>query len=151
MKDYISGISGLLLSLYVFLESRTFADASEGAANNPALFPVALAILLAIFSSILIIQALIRKEKLKFSINKETILRIGLFFISLTIYVFVLRYVGFLLSTIIFSIFMINYLKGNKKISRESIIYGVIFSIIVFLIFNYILKVPLPKGFLGIF
>ena len=150
MKDYISGISGLLLSLYVFLESRTFADASEGAANNPALFPVALAILLAIFSSILIIQALLRKEKIKFSINKETLFKIGLFFISLTIYVFVLRYIGFLLSTIIFSIFMINYLKGNKKISLESLIYGVIFSIIVFIVFNYILKVPLPKGFLVI-
>lgn len=150
MKDYISGISGLLLSLYVFLESRTFADASEGAANNPALFPVALAILLAIFSSILIIQALLRKEKIKFSINKETLFKIGLFFTSLTIYVFVLRYIGFLLSTIIFSIFMINYLKGNKKISLESLIYGVIFSIIVFIVFNYILKVPLPKGFLVI-
>lgn len=150
MKDYISGISGLLLSLYVLLESKTFADASEGAANNPALFPVALAILLAIFSSILIIQALLRKEKIKFGINKEVALRIGVFFVSLTIYVFILKVLGFLLSTIIFSIFMINYLKGNKKISKESLIYGVIFSVIVFLVFYFILKVPLPKSFLRI-
>ena len=150
MKDYISGISGLLLSLYVFLESKTFADASEGAANNPALFPIALAILLTIFSFIIIIQALLRREKLVFSFNKETIFKIGLFFISLSIYVIALRFIGFLLSTIIFSIFMINYLKGNKGISKESLIYGVLFSIIVFLIFNYVLKVPLPKGLLGI-
>lgn len=146
MKDYISGISGLLISLYVYLGAKGFADTSEGLAGNPAMYPQILAILLAILSLIILLQALKEKKKVVFSLNKNILIRVGIFFIALVIYTSLFKYVGFIIPTMIFTIFMIIYLGGTRK---QSIGFGIPFAIIVYLAFSMLLKVPLPKGFIG--
>lgn len=146
MKDYISGIAGLLISLYVFLEALSFSTMEDGLAGNPAMYPIALAFILALLSLALLLMAMKRREKIAFSMNKELCIKIGIFMIAMVLYALLIGVVGFCLTTLAFTVFMINYLGGSKK---QSIIYGVPFTIIVYLSFSMLLKVPLPKGFIG--
>ena len=146
MKDYISGIAGLLISLYVFLEALSFSTMEDGLAGNPAMYPIALAFILALLSLALLLMAMKRREKIAFSMNKELCIKIGIFMIAMVLYALLIGVVGFCLTTLAFTVFMINYLGGSKK---QSIIYGVPFTIIVYLSFSILLKVPLPKGFIG--
>ena len=146
MKDYISGIAGLLVSLYVFLEAMSFSTMEDGLAGNPAMYPIALAFLLALLSLALLIMAMHRREKVAFSFNRALCTNVGIFMVAMVLYALLIGVLGFVLTTLAFTIFMINYLGGSRK---QSIIYGVPFTIIVYLSFSLLLKVPLPKGFIG--
>ncbi len=146
MKDYISGIAGLLVSLYVLLEAMSFSYTEDGLAGNPAMYPIALAFLLAMLSLALLLMAMKRKEKVSFSINRELCIKVGIFMAAMVLYALLIGIVGFCLTTLAFTVFMINYLGGSRK---QSIIYGVPFTIVVYLSFSMLLKVPLPKGFVG--
>ena len=66
-------------------------------------------------------------------------------FVLLTsgIYVGILKLVGYVVSTIIYILAVLFGLKVNKKLS---IVISVGFSLVIYVLFKIILKVPLPKG-----
>jgi len=83
----------------------------------------------------------------KISLSTET--KKNIFFIAfLFIYLFSIKFLGFLISTVLFLIITMYFLGiRNKKIL---FLFPIIFIIIIFLFFNLWLMVPLPVGIFGI-
>lgn len=145
MKNYIVGISGLSLSLYVYFASKSFERVGSGLANNPAYYPRILAIVLAFLSLILFIDSLKKRAKVSFHVDTELMRNLSLFLAALLIYILLLKPVGFVLTTIAFIICMTWFLGGTRK---QAVIASIPMSLIVYIVFSFILKVPLPKGIL---
>lgn len=146
MKDYIVGISGLVLSLYVYLESKSFEQIGEGLSENPAYYPRILSLLLAVMSLGLLIGTFRKRSKIQVRFNWELLRNLGKFMGVLVIYIIILKPVGFIIGTAAFVFGMIWLLGGTKK---QAVIYALPISLFVYLLFSFVLKVPLPKGILN--
>lgn len=146
MKDYIIGFSGLALSVYVYVVSDAFKRVGEGLSENPAYYPRILALLLALFSCGILIGAIRRRQAIVVKVNRELFGNIGKFLGILIFYILILKSVGFILSTVLFSFAMIWLLGSTRK---QAAIYALPISLVVYFVFSYLLKVPLPKGILS--
>ena len=63
------------------------------------------------------------------------------------IYLLIIEHVGFIISTIMLSLAWIFYVNKNKPV--RNIIFSVVFPVVVYLLFEKVLTIYLPKGFLG--
>jgi len=145
MKDYIVGISGLGLSLYVFVASKAFQKIGLGISEDPAYYPRILAALMAMMSIGLLIGALKKRGKLQIRINKELLVNLSKFLVVLIAYILIMNPLGFIISTAMFSFSMI-WLFGGKK--KQAVISALPISLLIYFLFSYLLRVPLPKGIL---
>ena len=146
MKDYVIGISGLALSIYVYVVSDAFKRVGQGLSENPAYYPRILALLLALMSCGILIGAIRKRQVVTVKVNRELLINIGKFLGILILYIVILKSVGFILSTTLFSFSMIWFLGSTRK---QAAIYALPISLVVYFVFAYLLKVPLPKGFLS--
>jgi len=146
MKDYVIGISGLVLSIYAYVVSDAFKRVGQGLSENPAYYPRILALLLALMSCGILIGALRKRQVVTMKVNRELLVNIGKFLGILILYIVILKSVGFILSTTVFSFSMIWFLGSTRK---QAAIYALPISLVVYFVFSYLLKVPLPKGFLS--
>lgn len=146
MKNYIVSVLGFGLSLYVYFASKVFERAGDGLAGDPAYYPRVLAYLLAFMSIVLLIDTLRKKVAIKINVNRELLINICKFMGLVIIYALILKPVGFLFSTAAFTAIMILLLGGSKK---QVGIYPLPISIITYVLFSFILRVPLPKGLLS--
>ena len=105
---------------------------------GPAFFPRVVCILLFVVALILLIFSI--KNKYKNQNFKYSIITI-IFFI---IYVFLIEKLGYLTSTIIFMISIIFLLKSKSFLIN--IIFSVVFSSIIYLLFSKGFNVSLPNG-----
>ena len=83
--------------------------------------------------------------KVSVTVNRELLQNLGVFLGILVIYILLLKPVGFVLGTAGFTFFMIWFLGGTKK---QAAIYALPISLVVYILFSFVLKVPLPKGIL---
>jgi len=146
MKDYVIGISGLVLSIYAYVVSDAFKRVGQGLSENPAYYPRILALLLALMSCGILIGAIRKRQVVTVKVNRELLINIGKFLGILILYIVILKSVGFILSTTLFSFSMIWFLGSTRK---QAAIYALPISLVVYFVFSYLLKVPLPKGFLS--
>lgn len=146
MKDYIVGFSGLGLSLYVYFASKAFERVGEGLSQDPAYYPRVLALLLAVMSIGLLVDTVRKRTKVACTVNKNLLVNLGKFLGVLIVYILILRPVGFIISTAAFVFGMIWLLGGTR---RHALIFALPVSLIIYLVFSYVLKVPLPKGLLS--
>jgi putative tricarboxylic transport membrane protein len=146
MKDYVIGISGLVLSIYAYVVSDAFKRVGQGLSENPAYYPRILALLLALMSCGILIGAIRKRQVVTMKVNRELLVNIGKFLGILILYIVILKSVGFILSTTVFSFSMIWFLGSTRK---QAAIYALPISLVVYFVFSYLLKVPLPKGFLS--
>jgi hypothetical protein len=148
--DKITGLFFLLLSIYVCIESYRLG---VGAFSNPkaGLFPFISGILLGFFS----ILGLFDKVPLKRAFEdtcsairqwkfKKTIYAL----IVLFAYVFLLKSFGFPLCTLLLVFFIYEVLEPKRL--KTGILVAVLSTAASYFIFQVVLKVQLPRGFLGI-
>jgi putative tricarboxylic transport membrane protein len=145
MKDYIVGVSSLLLSGYVYLASRGFSQPGQNIAEDPAKYPRLLAAFFALMGAGLLIQTIHKRDKVKIAFNWELLGNIGMFLAVLIGYILLLQPAGFIISTALFTLLMIWLLGGTLK---QGLIYTVPITAVVYVVFANLLKVPLPKGIL---
>lgn len=106
-------------------------------------FPKAVCIVLGILSLIMFIKSFKNNSNYKFcKDNKNTFIVMGL----CIIYLFLMQRIGYLLSTIIFSLGVINVLDRKKIIIN--IMFSVIFTIGIYYLFSKVFNVSLPTGIL---
>ena len=68
--------------------------------------------------------------------------------LSSVAYIFAIKYIGFLVSTVLFLFGLFCWLKAENKIL--AFILAVVIAFGMYMLFKVGLKVPLPKGFIGI-
>lgn len=129
MADRILGSTVIIISLILLYSLR---DATVEAYVFPAFFLV----ILIIFYLILIIKP--SEDKIKFQNLKD----LGLQVVLIILYINVLPYVGFIISTLIFLFSSIHF-SGYKN-WRKNLLVTVIVTVLLYIVFNYYLQVRLP-------
>ena len=109
---------------------------------SPYLFPLFISIMLCILSISLLLGGFssIKEEKK----SKGDIKTFSLFLIECTIYLLILRYLGFLISTMLL-LGAVVHLLGERKWWKIVLI-SVVTSLIIYFLFGVYLGVMLPKG-----
>jgi hypothetical protein len=146
----------LAVCVRLFLETTTYVTASYDTSGGAGQFPQYVLILLMIAVIALMIQDIRKKKYQDFDITSLFHDERKVFFLSLVAYILVIKPFGFIMSTIIYLVFIVNYLYkkyGNGSIGtvKNVIIRNV--SLVIFVcaidyVFEHLMRVVLPHGFL---
>jgi putative tricarboxylic transport membrane protein len=144
-KDRLSGIFFLIFSgVTIYLALRL--PMGRMGKPGPGIFPLLLSVVIAFLALSLFLRTLRSKGELGTEEMSTTKWRLVYLLGDLCLYVFLLRPLGFLISTWIFLI-LLNPIVKKKWIP---VLLGSLFiSAIFFFSFNYLLKVELPMGILA--
>lgn len=150
-EDRVSGLIGVGLSFWLIFEALKY-DYMTRFAPGPGFLPFWLGVCLGLLCLYLIFDTFVRKEseedKVKYLPGKQSLLRVGLILLYTGGFTFSLMSVGMLISVFLLTFLILFTLEGYKIF--KSILFGIIFSGFVFLVFRYWLGVNLPKGWLGL-
>ncbi len=146
-ENIVFGLIGIAISVYVFWKTSRFpVDRIMGI--GPSFFPRILAAGLFIFSAILVILNILKvgqTDKPSFSIKDPEIQRVAVTLASTIVYGISMSFLGFLISTTIYLIFLMYVMKLRKWIKMVAVSAAV--SVVVYTIFKSLLNISLPGGF----
>ena len=141
MKDIITGVLSIGFSL-IFWGLATRFPHSPKIYNSPAIYPQSLALLLCLLAAILIFSG-IRQTKpafANFQVSND-LAKPMLIGATLIGYLIFLLKVNFVLATFIFLLLVFRLFGGSW---REGLVFSVLLTIGEYLVFGYLLNVPLP-------
>ena len=149
--DRIFALIGLGLSLWLILESFKF-DFMTTYTPGPGFHPFWLGVCLGLLSLFLLASTFWRKgakgDEKKRMPGRKAILRVGLILLFTAGFALSMAGLGFVLTVAVF-VFLLLFLMEHYTLFK-SILYGIIMSGVVFVIFRFWLNVDLPKGWLGL-
>ncbi len=143
--DRISGIALLLLAIFVSVETRVLPLGSHSN-PGPGYLPLSLALILAVFSVILIVRGKLSPpwESVHWPEKFHAVAIIGCCFFA----TFAIERLGYRLTLILVLVFLLGILERMKL--RWVLPLAFILSWGSFWVFDTFLKVPLPRGGWGI-
>ena len=144
--DIISCLFCIGLGITFLIGSFKYGGIHSGI-PNAGLFPFLSALILILLSLIVLISAIKKKgvgRVEKFFPQKYSWKRLLLLLFSLFAYAIALGYLGFLLTTFIFMIFLLKFIEPQKWIT--TIITSFLTATFSYIIFQLLLKVQLPHG-----
>jgi putative tricarboxylic transport membrane protein len=149
--DRIFGVIGLGLSLWAYLES-TRLDYMTEFTPGPGFMPFWVGVVLALLSFYLIIDSFMRqagkKDDAKLLPEKHALYRVGAIMLMLFGVTFSMKFLGFPLTLALFTAAILLLLEHYSVL--KSVGYGIAYSAVTWFVFQYILSMGFPKGFLGI-
>lgn len=134
-----------IVSLFVFYLASNFdMDFIGPSGLGPDFFPKIISVILFFLGIIIFINKIRneKKEEIKDTDIKSTLSIIGIF----ALYIFLIGKIGYLVSTILFSLMAISILSKESFVLK--ILYSIIFPLALYLLFTYAFKVSLPTGIL---
>ena len=144
-------VGAILLALagYVFLAAIALPFGTIRVPQT-AFFPKILALLLGIFSVLLLARALGGNEPPQASekIEPEGWIRIGVTLAALAGFAFAIERLGFVFTTFLLMILLLRAIEAQKW--RKVILVALATALISYAMFSWLLGVPLPAGVLGI-
>lgn len=148
-SDLTSGIFLVLISLVIGLYMIPKSISSNPiAALSPALFPKLLTYLLTLLSITFLIQSYVKNKSFKQNqkncaeIKNNNLKQVILLFIVLLAYYFLLKNIGYIISTPIFLFFLL--LAFGEKNIIKSIIFSLSITFALYTIFSVLMKIKLP-------
>ena len=149
--DRVFAVIGLGLSLWLILESLKF-DYKTTYTPGPGFHPFWLGVCLGVLSLLLLFNTFARKDRKKDIETrlpkKKSLLRVGLILLLTAGFALSMTRLGFVLTVTVF-VFLILFVLERYTLIK-SILYSIIMSGVVLLVFRYWLNVDLPKGLLGL-
>ena len=149
--DRIFGVIGLGLSLWCYIESTRLTYMAEFT-PGPGFMPFWVGVILAVLSCYLLFDTFKRKpsekDNKKVLPEKHALIRVGTIILMLFGVKFSMSILGFPLTLVVFTTAILSILERYSII--KSVGYGIAYSAVTWLIFEYILTMGFPKGFLGI-
>lgn len=137
--DALASLLLLLLAILVYHWASDFPQ-RKGDALGPDFFPKILAVVLGLLAGLMMVEPLLMKKPPQAEAGKDY--RLTTFVAALIfVYVLVLPWAGFLVSTILFLTTTIYSLR-RKHFLRIAIL-SALFSASIYLVFKMVLKVPL--------
>ena len=156
--DLIVGAFYAVLSAAILIMARALPK-SKVMAIGPDFMPTVVGVISLVLSVILIVQAIgkLHANKGADEVKKKDesdYKRVLESLILATIYVNVLKPVGFLISTFVYLTLQMIVLAPNDKRSKKEIlkyvIINLVFTVVVFVLFRYGFKIILPSGIIKI-
>lgn len=144
------GLLLILISIVVIAMSSTFPEAVAAGKRipGPGFFPTLISIVLIIGGIYQVIEGVKTKDNdsRKLECNWGTV-NIALIVISLIAYSIIMQWLGYALSTLIFSVPLMVRLKTGKM---KAVFYSIFVTAFIVLIFGQVFKIQLPMGTLGL-
>ncbi|MGL1890624.1 MAG: tripartite tricarboxylate transporter TctB family protein [Spirochaetaceae bacterium] len=146
VKDFLSGILFFSFGVFVLilLPSQIMGEGAYGEDVGPDFIPKVMALAMIIFSTLLIIKSVIKKEfrdAVKLLRFKLPPIEIPAVILLITAWVCSLFYVNYLVVTIPFVMLSLALFKNKKK---STYIIAVGFVLLLFVVFRFLLNVRLP-------
>ena len=144
--DIIASILGIALSLFIFYLTSGFPE-DQVVRVGPAFFPNLVAAGLGIFSALLLLSALTRKDidnYQRFSFKNRGIQRSILSVAATVVYCLLFEVLGFITCSILYLIFLMILLRDRQYI--QITITATTVTVAVFYIFKVLLNISLPMG-----
>ena len=135
------------LSVFTFVEGRGYPYIFRGAPGS-GFFPVWISVLLfalALVNIYKIVKSLKREEDKKFFAGNSQRNRMLIFFVSLLVYILLITYLGMLVATFLYALFVYKLFDRFSWKSTLPPAIGIV--VFVYLIFNRVLGLRLPVGF----
>lgn len=149
--DIIISIFFMLLAIFIFCDTLDYpAPSREG--PGVASFPRFIAIAIGLLAGFLLLNSIVKKETekagfLKNLNGKKTII----FIVAICVYVFLIKPIGFFISSIAFLTFLILLMQDlQSKLFFKSFLFSLVINILIYYIFGNFFQVDLPVGILGI-
>jgi putative tricarboxylic transport membrane protein len=141
---FIAGLAALIL-----FECRKLPFGTMRVPQT-AFFPAVLAVLLLIFSLVLLAQRFLHTEagRVPDQITEDGWVRIGATLATMAVFAFVLERLGFLLSTFVLMILLLRAIESQSWLKVIGI--ALTTALAAYAIFGWLLGIPLPAGVLGI-
>ena len=132
----------LSVAVYVYAEQYTGRGVNS---YGPNFFPQALSVLLFLASAVLIVRAFTGHAlKGLETINKPGLLKATGTLIISVVYLLMMTVVGFFVATVGFLYIVMMFIGQKGQTVR--ILSSVIVSVVIYCIFYFFLKIPLPEG-----
>jgi putative tricarboxylic transport membrane protein len=144
--DRISGVVVFTLATVILWQSRHLSIGSFRA-PGPGFFPTLLAFVLIVLSLCLIIPRQ-KEEGRKETVSSRSLGRVTLVFLFLLTYFFFFNFLGFAVISFLLMASLFLVVAGKKW--HASIFWAFISTGLAYLLFDVLLKSPLPKGVLGV-
>ena len=149
--DRVFGLIGLGLSLWCYLESTKFHYMAKFT-PGPGFMPFWVGVALAVLSACLLLDTFKRKpsklDHKKILPEKHALIRVATILLLLFGVRFSMNVLGFPLTLVVFTAAILSILERYSLL--KSIGYGIAYAAVTWFVFEYILAMGFPKGFLGI-
>jgi putative tricarboxylic transport membrane protein len=150
-RNLISGVFFLGIGVIISIYAITYGLGGSGS-PGPGFLPFLTGIGLVLLSLFLLISTLkdgiiINKQTEKFFPEKDSFKKIILSISALILFGFILEYLGYLLTTLLFMMFMLKFIESRKRMTV--FLCSSLTAISFYLLFEKLLKSQLPKGILG--
>ncbi len=142
-KKYIDIVLSVFFIILAVLLYRSTATFPKSALFTTAVYIKFLAYLLAIASFVQLVKS-IRSDSAIKVIFAKNLKKFFILILSLIVYVWIIRYVGFIISTLIFLPVTMRYM-GYEKF-RKSIIISASITLFVYVLFVQIFSIQLPEA-----
>lgn len=145
--DFLIGIGTTIFAILIYMTANQMPVAETGLGAGG--FPKFIALGLGVLGILLAIRSFHRiksGDKDKQKVNLKELLNVAKLAVAVGLYIFVMRYIGFLIATPIF-FFLFMYIYGERK-WKQMVIISVALSIALYLIFEKGFQVMLPSGIL---
>lgn len=140
----------MALAVFLFLYAETFVS-MPGVPYGPKLFPqiissiMGAAALLMIISGVKNLKENPLIELADWAREAKTYVTLGSLVGGVVFYILAANTLGFLLTAVLMLAFMLTVTRGFAR-SKSNAVIAIIFTILIFTVFFYLLRVPLPIG-----
>jgi putative tricarboxylic transport membrane protein len=141
-------VVGVVGVAYTLVALQTPPASSSASVVGPAVFPTLLGVLLALGGAAVALGGLrLRPAEATTEPAQSGGLRLWVTIAIFGAYVLAFIPVGYLLSTVAFLMGIASYFSPDKW--KSNLIFAISFPLTVFVMFEYLLRVPLPQGLLS--
>ena len=144
--NYITVLIFAVLAGIIFYLMRDYPSGDISKGFGPSFYPTVLLCVLLVLLLILLIQTLTGKglenDKADLLPLKQ-IVKPALILVGMLAYAILMPYLGFIITGILYLFAVMMILKADWK---KSIIISVAVTVIIYVAFRYVFKVPLPTG-----
>ena len=150
-KDTIAGAASVVLGSVYLISTRAIPVMDAGDQVGPRAFPYLIAVLVIGCGLWLLVKEFLNSNRQPFSWNfvseRAVWVRILLTIAAGITYGLVLDWLGYIIATFIFMIFVCEMINVGRH--AQNLVIAVIFPVFTFVAFALILKLSLPRGILG--
>lgn len=146
--NIIASILCIIFGAYIIITAMSYPPAKNGV-PGPGMFPIIIASMLILSSVSLIITSFkIKKESDKeLNMLSNDSKRVYIVMAMLVGYFIVLKFIGFILCTIVLLFALIKWF--SKKNIIICLVISIVITLVVYLVFNRVLNVPLDFGLIS--
>ncbi len=145
LSDTVLGGCAVILGAATLANTTSFPKMADGI-PGPALFPQIVGVLLVILGLIVVVQSLRPHTQEERRYEPVAILKAGGVLAGIALYVAFVHVVGFLITATVILLGMMLMLKARLLVALPAAVGIALFSMVLF---EQILRVPLPPGILG--